>query len=132
MKTALQRLQENALDQLSRLERLRYLASAREPDGQYSHWGLAKMYGEATLQQAMSEIHSSVFVDVLSTPIGQLDDEMSRGAREGGVASEGYVKTLSEKFKAASPENCLGGCEEHLKMILYALSCLARRNCRPA
>jgi hypothetical protein len=127
MKTAVQRLQENALDQMPRLARLKYLASAREPNGQYSHWGLAKMYGSATLQQAMSEMHSSVFVDVLRTPIRQLADEVSGNARETGVSREAYVETFSAKFKAVSPENHLGGCEEHLKMVLYALSCLARR-----
>ena len=127
MKTALERLQENALNGLSPLARLKYLVDARAPDGTYSHWGLTKMYGETTLQQAMSQTHTSAFVDVLRTPVDRLADEIVCNARAAGVTPETYLRTISERVTTVSPENHLGGCEEHLKMILFVLSCLARR-----
>jgi hypothetical protein len=126
MKTASLRLRENALNQLSTLAQLEYMASSRESDGKYCHWGLARMYGDETLQQSMGEVHSSVFVDVLRKPIPELADEVARTARENAAAPDVFVRALSERFKAASPENQEGGCEEHLKMILYVLSCLAQ------
>jgi hypothetical protein len=127
MKTASQRLRENALNQLSTLAQLEYLANSREPDGKYFHWGLARMYGGEALQQSMSEVHSSVFIDVLRKPIPELADEIGSSAQEAAAPSDGLIRTLSEKFKAASPENQEGGCEAHLKMVLYVLSCLTER-----
>jgi hypothetical protein len=132
MKTASQRLRENALNQLSTLARLEYLANSREPDGKYCHWGLARMYGNETLQQSMSEVHSAVFIDVLRKPIPDLADEIGRSAQETAAPPDGLIRTLSEKFKAVSPQNQEGGCESHLKMVLYVLSCLAEKNDRQA
>jgi hypothetical protein len=129
MKTASQRLRENALNQLSTLAQLEYLANSREADGKYCHWGLARMYGDETLQQSMSEVHSSVFVDVLRKPIPELAEEI---VPLQSAPPDGLIRTLSEKFKAASPQNQGGGCESHLKMVLYVLSCLAEKSDRQA
>jgi len=127
MKTASLRLRENALDQLSTLARLEYMANSREPDGKYSHWGLARMYGDEMLQQSMSEVHSSVFVEVLRKPIPELANEVAGQEREDDRASAVLVQALSERLTAASPQRQEGGCEAHLKMILYVLSCLAQK-----
>jgi hypothetical protein len=82
------------------------------------------------LQQSMSEVHSSVFVDVLRKPIPELADDVTLQARENAAAPDVFVQALSERFKAASPLKQEGGCEAHLKMILYVLSCLAQKRDR--
>ncbi len=117
MKTALERIRENALSKFrGRLDRLAYLAEMRDPVGQYSHWGLAKVYGEASVGQAAEDAHGAAFIDVLRAPIPELAEEPVVGA-----------PFFQQELTLLSPANHHGGCKQHLRMLRYVLSSLVQQ-----
>jgi hypothetical protein len=132
-KTAAERLRDNALGLLpGPLSRLEYMANLRESDAQYFHWGLAKMYGEYGLQQALAEVHSSVLLEVLRTPLPALAHEVRNLVDQSSLAPDAYVRSLSKKLNLLLPARRFDGWERQLKMVLFVLSCLSLRLAAPA
>lgn len=122
-KTPGDRLQENALKLLpGPLARLQYMADLRGDDGQYSHWGLARMYTESELQRGLDETHNRVLTDVLCCPLFELEREMRTAGPAAASAS-----ALSKKFKALMPQVPCDANKQHLKLVLFVLSCLDQR-----
>jgi hypothetical protein len=104
-----------------KLRKLLYLGSLHR-DGQYHHWGLARAHGHAAANAAMADSHTSIWLDVLRTPIANLHSEM-QSLREGpGQGSPHWLKDAA----ALVPENRAGGTERHFNSILLALSLLSK------
>lgn len=117
------RLNENALSTLpGPLARLEYMAKLRDAAGQYSHWGLSKMYGEADVKRGMAETHQSVLFEVLGAPFPDLEQEMQ--AKDSGAL---HIRSLSKNLALLMPPLPPDGCKQHLKLVLFVLSCLAQR-----
>lgn len=122
MKTVLERLKANALQRyIGRLAQLRYLADMRESDGRYLHWGLSKVYGDENVSQAASEAHRAVFLDLLRTPFPKLAEEPVADTTDG---FKGFL--FDKDLTLLSPVGHHGGCKQHLRMVLYVLSRLAK------
>ena len=69
-------LQETTLDAVaSILRKLEYLAGLRGTAEDYTHWGLARVYGDFPANKAIAQSHRSLVSQVLSTPIRDLADD---------------------------------------------------------
>lgn len=116
------RLSENALSALpGPLARLEYMAKLRNADGQYSHWGLSKMYGEADVRRGIAETHQSVLSEVLGAPFPDLEQELK--ADSGALP----IRSLSRNLAWLMPPRPPDGCKQHLQLVLFVLSSLAQR-----
>jgi hypothetical protein len=87
--------------------RLVYVASLRDlSSGRYEHEGLAALYPEEALQQALQACHEQLFERVLETPLEaqQQDLRSCLAAMEGGLrASVDHWRRL-ESFRVLMPE----------------------------
>lgn len=117
------RLSENALSALpGPLARLEHMAKLRGADGQYSHWGLAKMYGEADVGRSLAESHQSVLTELLGAPFPDLEQEVQ--ATDSRAL---HIRSLSMNLALLMPPLPPHGCKQHLQLVLFVLSCLAER-----
>ena len=108
------------------LKRLDYLASLRDRDGVYSHWGLARVYGEASTQQAAAEAHRLLFSRVLSTPLGELIEELAKSATSQDPVGATYLDSLTERIPSLLPKDAGRAPMLHFNSVLHALSALAQ------
>src|ERR1700756_4571199 len=73
LKSVKEDLQASTLRAISgKLAKLAYLASIRLEDGTYSHWGLSRVHGEASAQEALAEAHRGVVIKILRAPLCRL------------------------------------------------------------
>jgi hypothetical protein len=116
-----------------KLGKLIYLSSLRK-SGQYFHWGLIRSHGSSSATKAMEETHTSVWLEVLRTPLPQLNIEVQTWT-ENGKSNERKKKWLAN-MSGLMPENRAGGTQRHFSSILLALSQLSRaqskKNDRPS
>jgi len=105
--------------------RLEYLASLRQPDGCYSHWGLARVYGEAAVQRVLAEVHRTVFIEVLETPLERLVREAARGAEEMDMPPQDFVTRLADA-PLLIPSQLGGGNVRHFNSVLACLLALGK------
>ncbi len=108
------------------LSKLDYLAGLRHPDtGLYSHWGLARVYGETAAQQAMIEAHGLLVAEILRTPLRKLMEDAADASAAHGAAAEDYLDDLQERCTTLFPEQLGSGSSRHFSSVLHALSALA-------
>jgi hypothetical protein len=120
-KTLTERLNENILGALEGpFAALSYFSSTKVSEVEYSHWGLEKTYGKEEVQLALRAAHTSVFLNVLKTPIPKLVEEITESDRRSLSA---ILK--AKEIKALIPSDQGPGSANHLKLVLYVLSCLA-------
>jgi hypothetical protein len=82
------------------------------------------MYGREEMQEGFAAAHTAAFVDVLGTPITELEQEISGSAGEG--QSTDLLKSLSRReVESLIPANRGAGLDSHFRLVLYVLSCLA-------
>jgi len=106
-------------------QRLEFLAGLRVGKKQYEHWGMSATYGEEKANKAISEAHTSVFLDTLRTPVPDLYEQATRAdaAKEGGVGE--YAEHLSRNENVV-PSELAGGSAQHFSLVLKMLKFLAR------
>src|SRR5260370_20007082 len=71
------------------LARLAYLASLRDrSSGRYEHAGLAALYPDAAIQQALQLCHEQIFERILETPLSSQQEDLRAclAGMEGGLA----------------------------------------------
>jgi hypothetical protein len=105
--------------------KLRYVASLRQGDGRYEHWGLARKYGEGVAQQAIVEAHRELALGVLRAPLRALLRETAQAAEQCAVTLQEYVALLSGDGDALFPADFRGGSAKHFMTVLESLSYLA-------
>jgi hypothetical protein len=105
------------------LERLAYLAALRDETGQYSHWGLARTYGEPAARAAIAEIHTQVWIEVLRTPIPELIRVMV--GMDATVRKE-VLQQLRDYRDKILPADLAGGAVRHFNSVLVALERLSK------
>jgi hypothetical protein len=74
--------------------RLAYLESLQKQPGQYSHWGLAREYGEEEVSRAFRHSHRVVLETVLQTDVSELVGDLQAGADEGGQRVADFLQHL--------------------------------------
>ena len=107
------------------LAKLRYVASLRQADGDYFHWGFARVHGKATANEVIGAAHSDIFASVLRTPIRSLWEEAGSTAEEQGESVGDYLRELTEASEALVPRQLQGGVKRHFRSVLLALCSLA-------
>ncbi len=87
--------------------RLVYVASLRDlSSGRYEHQGLAALYPEEAVQQALEVCHEQIFERILETPLSeQLEDlRTCLVAMEGGLSSAVSHWRQLEAYRVLMPE----------------------------
>ena len=127
LKSALEDLQERTLNAVSGLlGKLDYLASLRESDGSYSHWGLERVHGKLATQRALTEAHRSLVSRILRTPLRELLQDVDESSPPKELASGDFVEKLNETSAQLIPPGPGAGIERHLNSVLHALVGLVR------
>ena len=108
------------------LEKLVYLAGLRRENGDYAHWGLAKVYGEQVAGAAIAAAHGRLYSDCLSSPLERLATEISSAALEQALSPEAYVERVEVNRKRLVPQITRSGSAKHLDAVLLALKKIAR------
>ena len=108
------------------LRKLEYVSGLRDEQGRCTHWGLARVYGEAASQRALAEAHDRVLSRILSTPLRNLERDLQESSEHAGVSEEEYLRRLSGNRIQLLPPAPGAGSERHLNSLLHALSCLLK------
>lgn len=103
------------------MRRLEYCSEHRDEQGQYQHWGLAKVYGELPAQAAMATAHQQLFLETLRTPLATLLKETARA----GLNSN-HLADLRARPDQLHPAELGGGSAAHFRTVLDALDALAQ------
>lgn len=107
------------------LGKLGYVAELRE-EGRYLHWGLERVYGEEALQRTLADVHRSVFLQVLRTPLRQLLEDVTRAAAAQRSEVRSYLERVLRDPRALVPATLGGGSEAHFNSVVAALWSLLR------
>ena len=115
--------------------RLVYVASLRDlSSGRYEHHGLAALYPEEAVQQALELCHEQIFERILEMPLEkQLEDLRNcLGAMEGGLAAVVSHWRRLEPYRVLLPENAPDYLKELFFSNLRALLEILHEQCNPS
>lgn len=88
--------------------RLIYMASLRDlSTGRYEHDGLAALYPEEAVQQALQRCHEEIFLRILEIPLA-IQEEILQNCLEkmaGGLLSASHHWQQMEAYRVLIPEN---------------------------
>jgi hypothetical protein len=127
LKSALQDLRETTLAAVSGLlAKLAYLASLRNREGGYLHWGLTLLHGEESSERALKAAHTEVLSTVLRTPISELVDDLQESSQNSAEAAGAYVEGMRQQFDQLLPSPQDQASARHLISVLVALSSLEK------
>jgi len=123
LRSALEDLRSTTLGAISGVFRkLEYVAGLRTPQGDYGHWGLARVHGAAA-EKALEQEHRELMATILATPISVLLEDVQRSSEDEQLTPTQYLAKLEAK-KTLLPSNPGPGSERHLNSVLHALSAL--------
>jgi hypothetical protein len=126
LQSALEDLTNTTLEAVSgTLGKLNYLSSLRGGSA-YIHWGLAKVYGDAAAQEALTQAHKGIFAKVLRMPLPDLLEDLQECSKAAGLSPGAYLKTLSEREAMLVPFNPGSGSAKHFSSVLGALLALQK------
>jgi hypothetical protein len=108
------------------LGKLGYLASLRQEDGSYSHWGLTRMHGEVAAQEALAEAHRGVVTKILRAPLSRLLDDVQDSCADRKQEQIEFLGQLQERESHILPPKAGVGSRRHLSSVLHALLALAK------
>jgi hypothetical protein len=134
LKSALEDLHETTVEALEGcLRRLEYFGGLRSndkndknKDGEYKHWGLARVYGELPAKKALVQTHRSLVSQILATPIKSLLEEIDTSSALTGLPPASYVEKLRNPDLNLLPPAPGPGSARHLNSVLQALSALLK------
>jgi hypothetical protein len=95
--------------------RLVHIASLRDlSTGRYEHAGLAVLYSDAAIQQALEMCHEQIFERILESPLEQQEEELKVCFE---AMASGYRQTIEhwrrmEAFRVLIPEDAPGYLKE--------------------
>lgn len=115
--------------------RLIYLASLRDlSSGRYEHQGLAALYPEEAVQQALELCHEQIFERILEMPLEkQLEDLRNcLAAMEGGLPAVVSHWRQLEPYRVFLPENAPGYLKDLFLSNLRALLEILHEQCNPS
>lgn|SRR5512133_3001548 len=106
----------------SALQRLRYLASLRDSEGNYHHWGMEWSYGQHECGWAVRDAHRDALTEILRRPLPELWNELL--LEESTPLKQ--TEEIRNSFAGLLPPACSKAAESHLNAVLLALIELAR------
>lgn len=115
--------------------RLVYVASLRDlSSGRYEHQGLAALYPEEAVQQALELCHEQIFERILEMPLEkQLEDLRNcLAAMEGGLPAVVSHWRQLEPYRVLLPENAPGYLKDLFFSNLRALLEILHEQCNPS
>lgn len=115
--------------------RLIYVASLRDlSSGRYEHQGLAALYPEEAVQQALELCHEQIFERILEMPLEkQLEDLRNcLAAMEGGLPAVVSHWRQLEPYRVFLPENAPGYLKDLFFSNLRALLEILHEQCNPS
>jgi hypothetical protein len=126
LKSALQDVRETTLAAVSGLlGKLLYLASLRQEEGAYQHWGMARVHGPESAERALKTAHGEVLAGVLRAPLASLTEDLEETSRSQGLQPQTCVEEMRGKFDDLLLDERKGSPKAtHLSSVLTALSCL--------
>ena len=130
LKSALDDFAANTLGSVpGLLGRLSYVGKLHDGKGTYSHWGLAKVYGDDTAQTAIRASHRELLSQVLKKPLAILLEDVRSSSASRHVTEGELLATLRD----SPPKPLSPAALAHLKAVLSALSALLanRDNANP-
>ena len=102
------------------LGKLSYLGRLQDGEGNYEHWGLARVYGAAAAQSAIGSSHRLLLFEVLKQPLAVLLKDVVASRPNEHLTEEEFLATLAEpSLKHLSP-----AARAHLGSVLNSLSAL--------
>jgi hypothetical protein len=108
------------------LGKLEYLASLRQEDGSYLHWGLSRIYGEGAAQQALADAHRNLVSMILRTPLRKLRDDVDQSCGPKHLTQTEFLGELENRETQSVPQDPGAGSRRHLSSVLRALAALAK------
>lgn len=115
--------------------RLIYVASLRDlSSGRYEHQGLAALYPEEAVQQALELCHEQIFERILEMPLEkQLEDLRNcLAAMEGGLSAAVSHWRQLEPYRVFWPETTPGYLKDLFLSNLRALLEILHEQCNPS
>jgi hypothetical protein len=131
LKSALEDLHDTTVEALEGcLRRLEYFGGLRSneknKDGEYKHWGLARVYGDLPAKKALAQTHRSLVSQILATPIKSLLEEIDTSSALTGLPPASYMEKLRDPDLNLLPPSPGPGSARHLNSVLQALSALLK------
>jgi hypothetical protein len=108
------------------LAKLQYLSRLRGPQGEYAHWGLARLHGDAPAHRAALDAHQMIFSQILRTPLAALLEDAGQSSTSQHLSPGTYVETLSSEALELAPHGIAAAAAAHFSSVLHALSSLAK------
>jgi hypothetical protein len=112
--------------------RLTYMASLRDlSSGKYEHAGLAALYPDEAVQQALELCHEQIFERVLETPLARQEADLKECLErmQGGLSSALAHWRRLEAYRVLMPERAPGYLKELFCSNLRALLELLQEEC---
>ena len=106
--------------------KVNYIRELRDADGRYKHWGLAQIHGEETTQKAIADIHSELYLQLLSTPLPELFEQLGLSAEDADCSARELAEQLYRQKERITPDDLRGGAPEHLKAVLLITDLLTK------
>jgi hypothetical protein len=97
--------------------KLLYIAKLRSSEGKYEHWGHIRVHGEERSQEALAQIHSELYVELLRTPLRELIPEDVTGLEQ-------ITREISVAGDKLIPADERGGSARQLNSIVLAVQLL--------
>jgi hypothetical protein len=115
--------------------RLTYLASLRDlSSGRYDHEGLAALYPDEAIQQALQLCHEQIFERILENPLQQQEQDLRKcfEGMQGGFATTVEHWLRMEAYRILLPEEAAGYLRDLFCSNLRALLEILQTECSKA
>jgi hypothetical protein len=106
------------------LGKLHYLAELHDGRGNYSHWGMSRVFGKDVARRALRTSHAMVMNRVLRTPLRELTEDLNHSASKHGTTPVEFLSSLETRARNALPAGFPAGAERHFMAVLHTLSAL--------
>ncbi len=121
LKSALEDFEANTLRMVpGLLGRLFYVGSLRDEEGQYSHWGLVKVYGDEAAQRAIRTSHRVLLSETLKKPLAVLLKDAPASCAKDHLTEKELLAALAQ----SPPKPLSPAARAHLSSVLSALLAL--------
>jgi hypothetical protein len=112
--------------------RLAYVSSLRDlSSGRYEHAGLAALYPDEPLQQALQLCHEQIFERVLESPLSSQEEDLRNclAGMEGGIQAAVTHWSSMESYRMLMPEQSPGYLKDLFCSNLRALLEILQAEC---
>ena len=128
MKTALEEAFCRVSAVSGNLARLAYMASLQKSPGLYSHWGLARDYGERPVSSAFQHAHRMVLETMLQTDLCELEGEVAMRAEDAEESQPESLLRHLQDLNGLTPPDSGEHAAAHLTYVFASLQALAQHS----